>query len=39
VAAAAAAAAANFLCFTNGLQKYLSFQINFFAQPYKTKIV
>jgi hypothetical protein len=38
-ATAAAAAAANFLCFTNGFQKYFSFQINFFAQAYKTKIV
>jgi hypothetical protein len=26
-----AAAAAIFLCFTNGLQKYLSFQIHFFG--------
>ena len=37
--AAAAAAAAIFLCFTNGLQKYLSFQINFLAQPYISKIM
>jgi hypothetical protein len=35
----AAAAAIIFLCFTNGLQKYLSFQIHFLAQPYMSKIV
>jgi hypothetical protein len=34
-----AAAADNFLCFTNGLQKYLGFKFfNFFAQPFKPKL-